>query len=134
VGLGWVPAVKPQPGLTLDTGALIALERRGKRMRYAIETALVHGLRVTVPVVAVLEWWRAGARQSAILERLTVEPLTLRVAQAAGEAIAAVRATPIDAAVMASAASRGDLVYTSDIEDLQRLQAVFPGVRLLRAS
>lgn len=32
---------------------------------------------------------------------------------------------------MASAAQRGDVVLTSDIEDLDTLRTVFPGVRLL---
>jgi hypothetical protein len=45
---------------------------------------------------------------------------------------AAIRqAGAIDAIVMASAARRGDVVYTSDLEDLQRLQPHFPAVRLL---
>jgi hypothetical protein len=35
------------------------------------------------------------------------------------------------AIVMASAARRGDVVYTSDFADLQRLQSVFPTVRVL---
>jgi hypothetical protein len=35
--------------------------------------------------------------------------------------------------VMASAARRGDVVYTSDIDDLQRLSAYFPSVRVLAA-
>ena len=37
----------------------------------------------------------------------------------------------VDAIVMASAASRGDLVYTSDVADLERLRAYFPTVRVL---
>ena len=54
------------------------------------------------------------------------------LARTAGEAVAKVRdATTVDAIVMASAASRGDVVYTSDFEDLERLHAFFPGVRVL---
>jgi hypothetical protein len=46
--------------------------------------------------------------------------------------LAAVKgATLVDAIVMASAASRGDLVYTSDVEELERLRTRFPGVRVL---
>ena len=37
-----------------------------------------------------------------------------------------------DAVVMASAASRGDRVLTSDFDDLERLRSYFPGVRLLQ--
>jgi hypothetical protein len=33
---------------------------------------------------------------------------------------------------MASAALRGDIVYTSDVGDLERLAGRFPGVRVLR--
>jgi len=44
--------------------------------------------------------------------------------------MAAIRgATFIDAVVMASAAARGDVVYTSDADDLTRLHAHFRGVR-----
>jgi hypothetical protein len=61
-----------------------------------------------------------------------VEPLTTALAKVAGEALAAVDGAPlVDAVVMASAASRGDIVYTSDVEDLEKLKRVFPGVRVL---
>ena len=39
--------------------------------------------------------------------------------------------SPIDAIVMASAAQRGDLVYTSDVGDLEKLRSYFPEVRVL---
>jgi hypothetical protein len=32
---------------------------------------------------------------------------------------------------MASAARRGDVVYTSDVHDLRRFQQFFPGVKVL---
>lgn len=61
-----------------------------------------------------------------------IEPLSVELAKRAGEALAAVAgATLVDAIVMASAASRGDLVYTSDVEDLERLRRQSPGVRVL---
>jgi hypothetical protein len=41
------------------------------------------------------------------------------------------RATLIDAIVMASAATRGDIVYTSDVDDLERLRVFFPTVKVL---
>jgi hypothetical protein len=56
-------------------------------------------------------------------------------AKLAGEALASVHgATAIDAIVMASAATRGDVVFTSDVDDLERLRAFFPRVRVLSAS
>lgn len=90
---------------------------------------------ITVPAAVVVEWWRG---QQGIARRLLapfdVEPLTGELAHVAGEALAKVGAGPsvVDAIVMASAAQRGDIVYTSDVDDLERLREQFPGVRLLR--
>ena len=65
--------------------------------------------------------WRQGAQETAA------------DAEKIGEALAAVRGSSLaDAAVMASAALRGGgVVYTSDPEDLGRLQVHFPTVRLV---
>ena len=74
----------------------------------------------------------SNGRQGPILESVDVEPLTEGLAKRAGEALASVRgATLVDAIVMASAATRGDVVFTSDVEDLERLRRYFPGVRVL---
>ena len=120
-------------GLTFDTGALIALERRRPRMRAVLERALATDQPITVPADVVGEWWRGRTDlRDAILAAVDVEPLTLDLAKAAGEALATVpHATLVDAVVMASAASRGDIVYSSDVDDLERLRRHFPGVRVL---
>lgn len=120
-------------GLTLDTGALIALERRRHRMRKVIDVATRDAVPITVPVVVLAEWWRGSTDLRDLIRRMvTIEPMQEALAIAAGEALAAVKDVALaDAVVMASAARRGDIVYTSDFEDLQRLQAVFPAVRVL---
>lgn len=120
-------------GLTLDTGALIALERRRQRMARVYSTAVASGLIVTVPSVVIAEWWRASSDAREILIRgVRVEPLGTNLARIAGEAMADVSgSSAIDAIVMASAAQRGDIVYTSDVDDLERLRAAFPRVRVL---
>lgn len=122
-------------GLTLDTGALFALERRDPRMANAFAAATRNRRRVTVPTVVLAEWWRGQrGRIAALLRVVEQEPLTPRLARVAGEAIASIRgATAIDAIVMASAAQRGDIVYTSDFDDLSRLRAAFPEVTVLRS-
>jgi hypothetical protein len=122
-------------GLTFDTGALIALERRKQRMRHVLEHALAKDQPITVPADVVGEWWRGRTDLGeAILASVDVEPLSVSLAKTAGEALALVAgATLVDAVVMASAASRGDIVYSSDVEDLEKLRRVFPGVRVLRA-
>jgi predicted nucleic acid-binding protein len=121
-------------GITFDTGALIALERRRQRMKEIVERALAKDQPLTVPADVVGEWWRGRTDlRDSILDSVDIEPLTETLAKRAGEAIAAVSgATLIDAVVMASAASRGDIVYSSDVEDLERLRKYFPSVRVLR--
>jgi predicted nucleic acid-binding protein len=121
--------LRPKPGITFDTGALIALERRHHRIRKVYATAVLRGFVITVPTVVVTEWWRAGRREkerAGILRSVRVEPLLEHVARLAGEAMGSVGAGAIDAIVVASAAVRGDSVYTSDVEDLMALQSGFP--------
>jgi len=127
-----------EPSITLDTGALIALECGVKRMRIVMDRAEHRSVRVTVPSVVLTEWWRADTkkRRRDILASVDVESVTERLAKLAGEAIAAVEgATTVDAIVMASAAQRGDVVYTSDCGDLERLHRYFTSVhKVLRVS
>jgi predicted nucleic acid-binding protein len=127
-------ARKSETGITLDTGALIALERRKQRITALLSIARTDGLMITVPAAVMAEWWRGRTDvRDGILASVDVERMTKRIAKAAGEALAAIPgATTVDAIVMASAAQRGDAVYTSDYEDLARLQAYFPTVRVLR--
>lgn len=126
-------------GVTLDTGALIAIERRRERARKVFARLCEQDVLVTVPLPVVGEWWRGRTDwREKILAAVVVEPLTLEMVKLAGEAAASVsvrrgRDGPslVDAIVMASAASRGDVVYTSDLDDLERLQPYFRGVRIL---
>lgn len=121
--------------LTLDTGALIALERRRQRMWKVLDRAQSLAVVPVVPADVLAEWWRGRSDvREHILGSVVIEPLTERLAKLAGEAMASVKgATIVDAIVMASAAQRGGAVYTSDIEDLERLRRHFPSVRLFEA-
>jgi PIN domain-containing protein len=120
-------------GLTFDTGMLIALERRAQRAWNVYREAMQRKVPITVPTAVLVEWWRGrtDARER-IRSGLRLESLSASLAEIAGEALAGVHdATTVDAIVMASAASRGDVVYTSDAGDLERLRAYFPTVRVL---
>ena len=121
-------------GLTFDTGALLALERRRQRMGVVFDAAREGNVIITLPAIVVAEWWRKRSDLcEEILESCDLEPLDQGLARLAGEATTLVRGSTInDAIVMASAARRGDIVYTSDFDDLERLRAVFPAVRVLR--
>jgi predicted nucleic acid-binding protein len=120
-------------GITLDTGALIAIERRKQRGTQLLELARQRLALLSVPVPVIAEWWRGRTDvRERILDVVNVEPLSLAVAKSAGDAQASVASsTAIDAIVMAFAASRGDVVFTGDTSDLARLRAFFPTVRVL---
>lgn len=120
-------------GLTLDTGALIALERRHLRVTRLLRRAVELQQVTTVPVAALAEWWRGRSDVRDYIRRsVVVEPMDETLARVAGEALAAVDgATVIDSIVVASAARRGDVILTSDPDDLVRLAAYFGGVRVL---
>lgn len=120
---------------TFDTGMLVALERRKQRALALAARAHELGEVITVPTAVVGEWWRGRTdARDRIMRFVVVEPLTTTLAKIAGEALARAKgATLVDAIVMASAAIRGDIVVTSDVDDMVRLAEVFPSVRILRA-
>jgi predicted nucleic acid-binding protein len=102
-------------------------------MRKHLQLAHDERRTITIPAPVIVEWWRGRSDvREHILASVVIEPLSDRLARIAGEALAAVSgATAIDAVVMASAAQRGDVVYTSDVDDLQRFARFFPDVRVL---
>src|SRR5262245_48648415 len=126
-------------GVTLDTGALTAMERRKPRATMLLVAAREQRIElfVTTPVVA--EWWRGRSdRRDDIKRGVTIVPFPLPAAEAAGVVLGQVRPErervklSIDTMVMAFAALYGGgLVYTSDVDDLAHLQSFFPSVRIL---
>ncbi|MGH8907242.1 MAG: PIN domain-containing protein [Egibacteraceae bacterium] len=124
------------PGLTLDSGALIAVERNKRRAVALIKAAIVNRMMVTIPTPVIAEAWRGGSYLSPLLRDLydhaNRDSIDDALAKRAGEALAATgRADTIDALVMASASRRGDRVLTGDFEDLTRFADCFPEVRVL---
>jgi len=121
--------------ITFDTAALVAIERRDRIMLAFMTAALGAGARIMVPSPVVSEWWRGQRGPAArILDAVVIEPLSAPLAKLVGETLGIVRgATLVDAVVVASAARRGDLVLTSDVDDLTRIRdAAFPSVRIRR--
>jgi predicted nucleic acid-binding protein len=120
-------------GATYDTGMLIAIDRRKPRALAVHEWLHEERIPVSVPWIVVAEFWRGRTdRRDALLRSVDIEAPTIELAQTAGIALGAVKGASLaDAIVMASAALRGNAVYTGDIDDLSRIQLHFPGVRLL---
>jgi predicted nucleic acid-binding protein len=111
-------------GVTYDAGALIAAERNSSAMWALHRRALERDVRPTVSTTVLGQVWRGGrqARLSRLLHGCRVEPLTESHARSAGEALGASGEHDlIDAVVVVSAIARGDLLVTSDPEDLRRI-------------
>jgi hypothetical protein len=114
-------------GVTYDTGALIAADRSERRM-WARHRALLGRRQVpTVPAPVVAQAWRGSAKQVQLARLLTgcnVEALDDSQARSVG-ALAARAATTdiVDACVVEGASRRGDLIVSSDSEDLQSIAA-----------
>lgn len=115
------------PGVTLDTGGLIALERNDRRVVVLLSRAAERGAVVTVPATALAQAIRQPSRQ-ARLARLIRQPSTDVVhldrvdATSVGRLLAASDTVDIvDAHVVICARRSGQSVVTSDPEDLHRL-------------
>lgn len=113
------------PGITYDAGALIAAERSDRRLWALHRRALERGMVPTVPAGVLGQGWRGGpqAQLSRLLGGCRVEDLDEARARSAGAACAAAGTSDVvDAAVVVGAATRGDLVVTSDPGDLTMLR------------
>jgi predicted nucleic acid-binding protein len=126
-------------GVTLDTGALIAIERRKARAMMLLRAAKEHRAELFVTTPTIAEWWRGRSdRRDDIKRGVTIVPFPPAAAEAAGVVLGQIRherdraRLAVDAMVMAfTAMYGGGLVYTSDVDDFVRLQAYFPSVRIL---
>ncbi len=113
--------------LTLDAGALIAVDRGARDCTVLLQRARQAGLPISVPAGVVGQAWRDGRRQVRLARLLAspdVEVVTLDdgAARSAGQLCGATRTSDvIDASVVLCARSRGATVVTSDAGDLRRL-------------
>ena len=122
------------PGVTMDAGGLIALDRDDRRVVVLLARAAETGARVTVPASALAQAIRRPDRQVR-LARLIRQPATdvidLRRVDATnvGRLLAASGTSDIaDAHVVICARRAGQPVITSDPGDLRRLD---PALRLI---
>ena len=122
------------PGVTLDAGALIALDRNDRRVIVLLARAAQSGARVTVAATALAQAIRRPERQVR-LARLVRQPTTDVVAldrvdaTSVGRLLAASRTADVtDAHVVVCARRSGHAVVTSDPDDLRRLD---PDVRVV---
>ena len=120
------------PGVTLDAGGLIAVDRGDRRVIALLARAFDTGAPVTIPATALAQAVRRSERQVR-LTRLVRSPTTHVVpldrfdATHVGRLLAATGTTDIaDAHVVVCARRSGQQVLTSDAGDLRQLD---PNVR-----
>ncbi|HVV43834.1 MAG TPA: PIN domain-containing protein [Bryobacteraceae bacterium] len=114
-------------GITLDAGALIALDRNHRRVIALIERCRDLGMRITIPASALAQAMRSPMKQ-ARLSRLIRQPETQLVpldgpdATAVGLLLAKTGTSDVAGAHVVVCARRAEqAVVTSDPNDLRRL-------------
>lgn len=114
-------------GITLDAGALIAVDRADRRVLVLLARAAETNSRVTIPASALAQAIRRPERQGR-LSRLVRQPTTDVVALDRGDAVHVGRllvvsgtADVVDAHLVICARRVGQRVVTSDPNDLSRL-------------
>ena len=111
-------------GLTYDTGALLAAEANRRDVWALHARALQRGQRPLVPAPVLSQAWRGGpqAALSRFLLGCRIDDVDERRARAAGVACArSATSDVVDAYVVVGALERGDLVVSSDPDDLERI-------------
>jgi hypothetical protein len=120
-------------GLTLDTGALIALERGDARVIALLDRALVTpDATIHIPAGALAQAFRDGSRQVSLTRllkdrRTSVVALDQLLARVVGALLGARGVSDvIDASVVVCARRYRQVVITSDPDDLRRLDPGLP--------
>jgi hypothetical protein len=113
--------------LTLDAGALIALERGDGKMIALLDQAQKRNVGFHVPAGVVGQVWRDGSRQATLArffrtEAVLVVALDGQLARTCGELCGAAGTSDvIDASVVIVAKLHRGPIITSDADDLKRL-------------
>lgn len=113
------------PGVTYDTGALVAAERNDRAMWALHAGFLAEEAEPTVPAPVLAEAWRGGGRQASLSRLLAlceVEPMSEDQARAVGVlAGKSSHADVVDVTVVEGAARRRDAVVTSNDAHIRRI-------------
>ena len=125
--MGRTHAAAARAGITLDAGALIALDRGDKRLIALLDRALAQRLKFRVPSGVVGQAWRNGRVQATLARFLRIDeveiiPLDEPLARACGELCGSTHTSDvIDASVVILARKLRDAIVSSDPHDLRRL-------------
>lgn len=126
--------MNPSMGVTLDAGALIAVDRGSREVLATLALIRQWSGTVTVPASALAQAMRSATRQVRLIRLIRqtttkIVDLNRADAIAVGRILARTRSSDItDAHVVLSARRVGQAVMTSDAADLRRLD---PTLRLV---
>lgn len=130
-------SLPPLHGLTLDTGALLALDQPSKavEMQRRIDTTHRRGGAICVPIETIAQAWRGDrqVRLARLLKSRDVEiaALTLETARAVGLLCArSGHADVIDVHVALCARERHHAVVTSDPDDIAQVDPTLATIRV----
>ena len=120
-------------GVSLDAGALIAIEAGTRRVLALVENTLRSGGDVHVVAGALAQVWRGGSSQrlSRVIDAdgVIIAPLDDLTARAVGELVGRSRHSDIvDVHVVLHARAMGHRVLTPDPDDLRKVD---PGLSLI---
>jgi len=120
-------------GLSLDTGVLVALERRESGAWAWMRPAAERDVAPLVSTAALAEAWRGGRQTwlATALRGCEVAPVTEALARAAGVACGVTGAQTLDAIIAATATARGATLLTADVGDMHTLTDHFRSLRLV---
>lgn len=108
----------------LDAGALVAVDKRDRRVRAMLQLLHAQGVPLYTSVAAVAQVWRDGRKQ-ALLARVLAGVKIVGLApgdeKAIGELLAKAGTSDVVDAHVACLVRNGDRLLTSDATDLQRL-------------
>lgn len=117
-------------GLTLDAGALIALEHKDARMNALLERTLAHPEAIIhIPAGVLAQAFRNGSKQARLMRLLRgsytrIVALDEEMAHAVGVLLGLRKASDVvDASVVITARLYRQPVITGDCEDLRRLDS-----------
>lgn len=122
--------------LSLDAGALIAVERGDRRVVHLLEEARRRQIDLRIVAGVLAQAWRGGPQQARLARLLraaevTVPALDAAIAQAVGELCGrSGHADAVDVHVVLDARVTGAHVVTSDSDDLRRVDPTVPLIEI----
>ncbi len=112
--------------VVLDTGALVAIEKRDRNVGAMLQVLQAQGVPVRTSAAVVAQVWRDGRKQALlarVLAGVKVIGLTPGHDRATGELMARAGSSDVVDAHVALLVDEGDQLLTSDREDLRQLLA-----------